>query len=253
MKTERSAEVDAFLDTRQHIGAQTVSACVGWTAHEVTAHLVGVVVEVSAHLKPYLAGEPIPETRSFEEREAPWQAMPDDELYGLLVVEEEKMGSVLDEVLERHPQAVIRWTGRQMEVAKFRPHLRSEFAIHRWDIVGDDQTGIELLGQPDLTEHAVGVLGEILTRRGRAHDPAPDQDLHVRLRSGSSADVRLTVEGGEAQLEFAEAGGDEPFVQLDPAARLLTIWGRRPDRRDRVRSGLEPAVLGRLQTLLAGY
>jgi hypothetical protein len=219
----------------------------------VTAHLVGVVVEISAHLQPYLAGEPVPETRSFEEREAPWQAMADEELCGFLGVEEEKIRSVLDQVLERDPRAVIRWTGRQMEVAKFRPHLRSEFAIHRWDIVGDDRTSLELLGQPDLTEHAVGVLGEILTRRGRRHDPAPDQDLHVRLRSGSIADVRLIVEGGQARLELAAAGGEEPFVELDPAARLLTVWGRRPDRRGRVRSGLEPAVLGRLQTLLAGY
>jgi hypothetical protein len=253
MKTERSPEAEAFLDARRHIEPRAVSACVGWTAHEVTAHLVGIVVEVSAHLTPYLAGEPVPETRSFEEREAPWQARADDELCRLMAVEEERMRSLLDQVLARDPRAVIRWTGRQMEVAKFRPHLRSEFAIHRWDIVGDDRTGIELLGQPDLTEHAVGVLGEILTRRGRTHDPHPEQDLHVRLRAESTADVRLVVEGGEARLELAEAGGDEPGVELDPAARLLTIWGRRPDRRGQVRSGLEPAVLGRLQTLLAGY
>ena len=179
--------------------------------------------------------------------------MADDELCRSLGAEEEKLRSLLEEVLEGDPRAIIRWTGRQMEVAKFRPHLRSEFAIHRWDIVGDDQTSLELLGRPELTEHAVGVLGEILTRRGRAHDPAPDQDLHVRLRSGSNPDVRLVVEGGEARLELAEAGGDEPCVELDPAARLLTIWGRRPDCRGRLRSGLEPAVLGRLQTVLAGY
>jgi hypothetical protein len=253
MHTERSPEAEAFIEARRHIGARAVSACVGWTAHEVTAHLVGVVVEISEHLTPYLAGRPVPETRSFEEREAPWRAMADAELCQVVGVEEERMRAGLDQVLARDPRAVIRWTGRQMEVAKFRPHLRSEFALHRWDIVGDDQTSIELLGQPDLTEHAVGVLGEILTRRGRAHDPAPNRDLHVRLRAGSDPDVRLVVEAGGAQLELAEAGGDEPGVELDPAARLLTIWGRRPDHRGRVRSDLEPAVLGRLQTLLAGY
>ena len=253
MKTERSPEVEAFLAARLDVDPRAVSACAGWTAHEVTAHVVGVVVEVSAHLQPYLAGEPVPETRSFEEREAPWRAMADDELCRSLPVAEEEMRSVLDQVLGRDPRAVIRWTGRQMEVAKFRPHLRSEFAIHRWDIVGDDATSLELLGQPELTEHAVGVLGEILTRRGRAHDPAPDRDFHVRLRSGSYADVRLAVEGGEARLELAEPGSEEPGVDFDPAARLLTIWGRRPDRRGRVRSGLEPDGLGRLQTLLSGY
>jgi hypothetical protein len=252
-QTERSREADAFLDARRHVDADVVSACAGWTAHEVTAHLAGIIVEITRHLRPYLAGRPVPETRSFEDREADLQSMVDADLCRLMAAEEVKMRSLLDQVLTREPHAVIRWTGRQMAVATFEPHLRSEFAIHRWDIVGDDQTSSELLGQPDLTEHALGVLGEILTRRGRMCDPTPAEDFHVRLRSGSTPDVRLVVESGQARLELADTPGDEPFVELDPGARLLVIWGRRPDRRGRFRSDLDPAVLSRLQALLAGY
>jgi hypothetical protein len=46
---------------------------------------------------------------------------------------------------------VIPWTGRQMAVAKFIPHLRNEHALHRWDIAGDDYTSGELPGNMDLT------------------------------------------------------------------------------------------------------
>jgi hypothetical protein len=252
-RTARSREAEAFLDARQHTAPQVVSACEGWTAHEVTAHLAGIAVEISRHLSPYLAGDPVPETRSFEEREAPLQAMDDAELCRVLEAEEEHTRDLMNQVLTAEPDAVIPWTGRQMVVAKFWPHLRNEFAIHRWDVVGDDDTSIELLSQPDLTDHAVGVLGEILTRRGRQHDPRPDEDFDVHLRSRTTTDVRLVVREGQARLEFAEAREDQPHVELDAAARVLVIWGRRPDRRGRIRSGVDQPTLFRLQALLSGY
>jgi|HubBroStandDraft_2_1064218.scaffolds.fasta_scaffold108499_1 uncharacterized protein (TIGR03083 family) len=251
--TDRSREALAFLDARQHTAPQVVSACEGWTAHEVTAHLTGITAEITRHLDPYLAGDPVPETRSFEEREAPFQELPDEALCQRLDTEESQARALLDQVLAAEPDAVISWTGRQMTVAKFWPHLRNEFAIHRWDIAGDDDVSIELLSQPDLTEHAVSVLGEILTRRGRSRDPAPDEDFTVSLRSGTATDVRLVVRSGQAALELAATALDEPYVDLTAAARTLVIWGRRPDRRGFFRSGIGPAALSRLQMLLSGY
>lgn len=253
VRTPRSREAEAFLDARQHTAPEVVSACEGWTAHEVTAHLAGAAAEVTRHLQPYLAGDPVPQTRSFEEREAPFHAMDDAALCGRLEVEEQTMRSVLDEVLAGEPDAVIPWTGRQMAVAKFWPHTRNEFAVHRWDFVGDDDTSTELLSQPDLTEHAVIVLGDMLTRRGREHDPAPDEDFRVRLRAGNTVDVLLVVQAGRIGLELAEEQVDELHVELDAAARTLLIWGRRPDRRDRFRSHVNQSTLQRLQALLAGY
>jgi hypothetical protein len=156
-------------------------------------------------------------------------------------------------VLAAEPDAVIGWTGRQMAVAKFLPHVRNEFAIHRWDFVGEDQTSIELLSQPELTEHAVSVLGRILLLRGAQHDPFSGQDFHVRLRSAGAPDVRLVVQAGQAGLELTSSEADEPWVELDPAARTLVIWGRRPDQRGRFRSHVSEPELRRLQALLSGY
>jgi hypothetical protein len=163
------------------------------------------------------------------------------------------MRSAVEQLLTQEPDAVIPWTGRQMVAAKFVPHMRNEFAIHRWDLVGDDEIGTELLAQPDLTEHAVSVLGRVLVVRGAQHDPFPGRDFHVRLRTGHAPDVRLFVEGGQAGLELTDTNADEPHVDLDPAARTLVIWGRRPDQRRRFRSHVDGPTLQRLQALLSGY
>jgi Mycothiol maleylpyruvate isomerase N-terminal domain len=72
--TERSREADAFLATVGQAAPDSVSACDGWTTHEIAAHVTGIAVEVIRHLEPYLHGDPVPRTRSFEEREAPLQA-----------------------------------------------------------------------------------------------------------------------------------------------------------------------------------
>lgn len=255
--TPRSGECAAYLDSLQHTAPNVLSACAGWTTHEVTAHLAATAAEVTRHLRPYLAGDPVPATRSFERREPAYRALGDAELGRRLDAEEQSMRAVVDEVLATEPDAVIPWTGRQMAVAKFGPHLRNEFAVHRWDVVGDDDTGDELLARPELTEHAVGVLGEILVRRGRRQDPEPDRELRVRLRSAGAPDVRLVVSGGRAGLEPVgspdDGPDDEPSLELDAAARTLLIWGRRPDRRGRVRAHLDRPTLARLQALLAGY
>ncbi len=47
--------------------------------------------------------------------------------------------------------------------------------------------------------------------------------------------------------------GHEPAVDMDAGARQLFIWGRRPDRRGRLRSRLAQSQLARLQALLSGY
>lgn len=249
----RPREVAAFLEACDTVPPTAVSACAGWTVHEVTAHLAAAAAEVSRHLAPWLAGEPVPATRTFEEREPAFRALPDAELLPRLADEEERVRGLLDQVLARDADAVIPWTGRRMAVAAFRPHLRNEFAVHRWDVVGDDDLGDELLAQPELTRHAVTQLGPILVRRGAAHDPDPGVDFAVRLRAGTPDDVRLFVRGGTYGLELATDDADEPSIESDPAARTLVLWGRRPDRRGRIRSRLPQRDLARMQALLAGY
>lgn len=251
--TSRSREAGAFLDALQHSAPETVSACEGWTTHEVTAHLAAGAAEVTRHLEPYLRGEQVPATQSFEVREAPYRAMDDPELRRRLDIEEETMRSVIDQVLAKEPEAVIPWTGRRMAVAKFVPHMRNEFAVHRWDFAGDGEVGPWLLAQPELTEHAVGVLGRLLLVRGRHHDPGAGRNFAVRLRCEDNPDVRVVVDGEYAGLELADRDGDEPYVELDAAARTLILWGRRPDQRGRFRSHMPAESLARLQALLSGY
>ena len=163
------------------------------------------------------------------------------------------MRTVVADVLAREPDAVISWTGRQVAVAKFIPHLRNEHALHRWDIAGDDDTSLALLADTDLIAHSVDVLGQILLVTGRQHDPDPHTDFHVRLRADGQRDLRVLVENGTATLAWAEKDHDEPTVEIDPAARQLFIWGRRPDNRGRLHSHLPQPQLARLQALLSGY
>jgi hypothetical protein len=49
---ERSREADAFLATIGDAAPEAVSACDGWTTHEVAAHVTGITVEVIRHLEP---------------------------------------------------------------------------------------------------------------------------------------------------------------------------------------------------------
>jgi Mycothiol maleylpyruvate isomerase N-terminal domain len=250
---ERSAEAEAFFAAIEVTAPEVVSACDGWTAHEIAAHVTGNAVEITRHLEPYLQGDPVPRTRSFEEREAPLQALAHADLLARLDRDDQRMRAVLTDVLAREPEAVIPWTGRQMAVAKFVPHMRNEHALHRWDVAGDDLISLALLAESDLVEHSVGVLGAILLVAGRKHDPDPDSDFRVRLRSDGQPDLLVTVERGDATLVWADDERDEPWVELDPAARQLFIWGRRPDDRGRFRSHLAQADLARLQSLLSGY
>ena len=253
MTIQRSAEADAFLTTIDSAAPEAVSACDGWTTHEIAAHVNGIAVEVIRHLDPYLHGDPVPKTRSFEEREAPLQALDHDELLVRLDSDEARMRRVVAEVLDRDPDAVIPWTGRNMAVAKFIPHLRNEHVLHRWDVAGDDDVSSRLLGSDDLVDHSVGELGRILLVAGRQQDPDPDTDFCVRMHSEGQRDLRVIVDSGTATLAWATDDADEPSIELDAAARHVFIWGRRPDRHGQVRSNLSQPHLARLQALLSGY
>jgi mycothiol maleylpyruvate isomerase-like protein len=253
MMIHRSAEAEAFFSAIEVTAPELVSACDGWTAHEIAAHVTGNAIEIVRHLDPYLQGDPVPATRSFEQREAPLRDLAHAGLLARLARDEERMRAVIADVLAREPDAVIPWTGRQMAVAKFVTHMRNEHALHRWDVAGDDSTSRALLAGSDLVEHSVGVLGAILLVAGRRHDPDPDSDFRVRLRSGGQPDLLVTVERGDATLLWAQDEREDPFVELDPAARQLFIWGRRPDDHDRLRSHLAQPDLARLQALLSGY
>lgn len=72
------------------------------------------------------------------------------------------------------------------------------------------------------------MLGQILLVAGRELDPDPDSDFRVRLRLDGQPDLLVTVKRGDATLVWADDEQDEPYVELDPAARQLFIWGGAP-------------------------
>jgi hypothetical protein len=254
MSGERSREAEAFLAAVDAAAPDAVSACEGWTTHEIAAHVTGIAVEVVRHLEPYLQGDAVPDTRSFEEREAPLQALAHDELLERLESDEERMRILVADVVDREPDAVIPWTGRSMAVAKFVPHLRNEHILHRWDVTGDDELSRRLLGSHDLIDHCVTELGQILLVAGRRHDPRPQEKFVVRLRSEGERDLRVLVEGGTGSLNWApDDDTDEPSIDIDRATRHVFIWGRRPDGRGHIHSHLAQQDLARLQALLSGY
>ena len=49
------------------------TACPGWTAHELLAHLAAGAQEEASLIEAHLAGEPSRPTRAFDERERPFR------------------------------------------------------------------------------------------------------------------------------------------------------------------------------------
>ena len=88
----------------------------------------------------------------------------------------------LDQVVERL-RPPLTWTGRTVPIAGFPTELRSEDAIHRWDLVGDDAISHELLSQHDLFIHAVNFIGHPLLAGGLAANGDRCDPIVGRVRS----------------------------------------------------------------------
>jgi mycothiol maleylpyruvate isomerase-like protein len=134
--------------------------------HDIAAHLAGNSSEIARIVEAYAEGREVPETQPWDVREARFRELDHAKLLRSIVDETERMNRVLSSVLSAEPDATVPWTHRQMSVKKFGTHMRTEFALHRWDVIGDDDASLQLLSQPELTHHAIDVLGAILPRRG---------------------------------------------------------------------------------------
>jgi uncharacterized protein (TIGR03083 family) len=209
------------------------TACSQWTVHELVAHLAAGAKENADLIEDALAGRPARATRTFAEREPEFVAMPDEQLRQQLVEQSHRKVAALQKLSALGPEATYQFTGRAFTAALAQTHARSEAAIHRWDIAGDDETSMELLAAPDLTSHAVEILDTLpilceapYSRARVAHI----DKLKIVLRSPAQPDVVMDIDPDGARFEIAEidqpADGDA-VVETDPAHRLLSIWGRR--------------------------
>lgn len=221
-------EAQAFVAAARSLPSNAVTMATGWTAHDLVTHMVAGGAEMARLIGLHLQGEPVPETMSLAEREPAFRALPFEQLVELLGGT--TLGDAIALVAEKDSAATIPFTGWEMTASDFATHVRSELALHRWDLVGSDETGTELLSVPELTAHAVrslnnfGAIGERLserTRRSRA------TGLDVRLRVEGQPDVRLVVGDGQTTLGLVD-NDESPAIVTTTADRLLTLWGRRP-------------------------
>jgi hypothetical protein len=237
-------EAEAFVAAVQRTPADAVAMAAGWTAHDVLAHAVAGGAELARLLDAHLKGEPVPPTQTFEQREPAFRALSYEQLTGLLAAGGLKQS--LDQMATRNTGAALDFTGWTMGATDLATHVRSELAVHRWDLVGDDELGTELLAQPELTAHAVralsnfDVIGERLTERTRR---SGIMNLNLRLRVEGQPDVMLTVEEGDTRLAITDDTGG-PAIASSGAGRLLMLWGRRPAPCHDIRSNLPPHDLG---------
>jgi uncharacterized protein YndB with AHSA1/START domain len=202
-----------------------------------------------------LTGQPPRPTRAFEEREPPFRALPDDELRAAWATQARRKTEAVEALAVLGGGATVDFTGTAMTAARLSTHSRSEAAVHRWDIAGDDAVSDELLAQPELTAHAVSVLNAmpILLESSRARmTHAALLPLSVVLRAPGHPDVALGADAdGNARFELVEGGtaDGDPIVESDPAHRLLIIWGRRSSTRP-VRIDSDPTTTEAIKDVL---
>src|SRR6201999_923208 len=116
----------------------------------------------------------------------------DNQLREELIHQSQRKLTAVRELSARGPDATFPFTGRPFSAALAYTHGRSEAAIHRWDIAGDDETSMQLLTAPELTAHAVEMLNtlpilcEAPLSRARV---AKIRKLRIVLRSPSEPDV----------------------------------------------------------------
>lgn len=227
-------EATAFLAALRDHAADEPTACRGWQVRDVVAHLAAGAQEESDLIEAALRGAPTRPTRPFAEREATYRAMPYPELLAALARQSGGLSTAIDALVRTG--GTVEFTGVRLTGAEFHTHSRSELAVHRWDIVGDDHIGRGLLSQPILTAHAVRVLSTMTSLQESIKDRVArrtdvPQEFVFGLSSPGSDDVLVRVAPTPAMQTCRSIGGT-PVVHLSAADRLLVLWGRQlPDDR----------------------
>lgn len=134
------------------------TACEGWTAHDVVAHVAAGSRELGDLIELALAGQTRP-TRDFESREAPYRAMSKLRLTVALI----RHGARVTRLLIRLSRSgrTIEFTGTTMNAAQVFRHAESELVVHRYDLVGLDRAGRRHMADPALITHAKKVVGSM--------------------------------------------------------------------------------------------
>jgi mycothiol maleylpyruvate isomerase-like protein len=232
-----STELSALFAILTRAASEAPTACTAWTAHAVVAHLATGAKERADLIEDKLAGRSERATKAFAEREAAFLRLRDEELRAALVRETTRFEAAVTALAQHGAHATVAFAGTRFTAAQLATHHRSEAAIHRWDLVGPDETGDALLAQRELTQHGVAVLNSLQTL---LHESPTQRVQHARvsairivLRSPDHQDIVLKAAAGEGVSEISNhvpLEGDA-LVTTDAAQRLLILWGRRPTAR----------------------
>jgi uncharacterized protein (TIGR03083 family) len=251
MTDRATLELTALLDTLDEVDPMALTSCPGWTAHHLAAHIAGNYEEVRLHVEAFADEQPLTRTRSWEEREASLRELDHAALLKKISEEGSLTSSVVADVLDDDPNASLEWTKRTVPISGFLTHMRSEDALHRWDLVGDDELSEQLLSQPDLLHHAITFIGRPLCQRG-VDAGAARNDFIARVRSAGQDDLVVQVADGEPHL-MLEPQSDDADIEGDQAARLLLLWGRKPEPFNRLHKVGSGRSADDVQFLLSGY
>ncbi|WP_026425582.1 maleylpyruvate isomerase N-terminal domain-containing protein [Actinokineospora inagensis] len=254
LTAEQPVEIAEFVKTLDTIDPNGFTACPSRTAHLLSAHVAGNYLEITRHVEAYLAGAPLARTRTFDEREPEFRTKTSPQLIESIVDGEARLRAAMSELLALDHDPIVRWTNRRVHAVGFLKHSRSECAVHRWDIVGDDEVSLRLLSQEELFRHLVEFVGPIpMTARGMATGVGQGASLKARVRAPGQPDAVIGVHRGVPSLVEGEPHGQALVEAVDPAARLLFLWGRKPTPFHRLRTTGTGEELSRLQWLLSGY
>ena len=249
---DRFPEWEPFAEAVARRRPDAGTWCEAWTVRDVVVHQTGNAEELARVLSGHLAGEPVP-TRGFAEREAPFQAMGDADLWSAFTDRMGRLSEVAAAAEDLAEDTDVAWTGRAMKPPWFAEHMREELVLHGWDITGDNEAAQQRLGQWWMTEHSVTAVGRPLLRRGATKlGLGAGERFEARLRVTGTPDVVVAANTDNSSIELAPAGGPAT-VETDAAARVLLLWGRRPADPSRICSSVGPQALGRLRMLLSGY
>ncbi|CAN5652071.1 hypothetical protein BH10ACT2_BH10ACT2_02500 [soil metagenome] len=246
-------EATAFVDAARSVPNDSITACSSWVAHDVLAHAVAGGAEIARLVGLHLRGDNVGATARFEDREPSFRALAYSDLIDLV-----EAGGIFDLLAALPDEAdggALPFTGWTMSADTLALHVRSELAIHRWDLVGSDPVSCELLAQPELTSHAVralhhfDVINERATNRTQSMLRLGSSALEVRLRVDDQPDVVVRASSEATEVFVDEQSGDAS-ITTDATARLLMLWGRTPPQTHRATTSLASKDLQTLQRWL---
>jgi hypothetical protein len=217
-----------FIKTLTETPGTRLTRCAGWTVHEIAAHMAAGTAEQIRLFDAHLAGRPDPNTRPFEEREAPFRALQ----HGALLEKLVELAAQRSSLRDRLNGTQVAFTGWTMSIDQFATHTRSECSLHRWDIVGRDDIGWTMLAQPDLASHALAVFANMRnlseTPSNRLATLPNSEPVEMILRSHGLDDLIIRVDDQSAvTIELRVPDARQADVELEPAQRLLALWRRR--------------------------